>query len=52
MRDERADIEEAAAEVDPADVEPDPEHEQDFLLAPTRSTRTRPSALDLERAFD
>jgi hypothetical protein len=38
-----------AEDVDP--VQPDPD-DQGAQLTPTRSTRTRPSALDLARAFD
>jgi len=36
-------------DVDP--VQPDPD-DQGAQLTPTRSTRNRPSALDLARAFD
>jgi hypothetical protein len=55
MTDERIDIEGAEADVEPTDAEPGepkPEGEPDLLPGPTRSTRTRPSALDLARAFD
>jgi hypothetical protein len=54
VTDQRPDADEAVADIDAGDIEsgpPDPD-DQDAYLAPTRSTRTRPNALDLARAFD
>jgi hypothetical protein len=55
MIDQSPDAEPAIEDVDAGDVDsgqPDPDGEQDAPLGPTRNTRSRPSALDLARAFD
>lgn len=47
--------ENAVEDVEPGDVEPDEldsKGDEYVVSAPTRNTRTRPSALDLARAFD
>ena len=54
MSDERIAGEETVAEVVSEDldpIQPDPD-DLGVQLPPTRSTRSRPSALDLARAFD
>jgi hypothetical protein len=54
MSDETVAGEEKVAEVGSEDVDPvqpDPD-DQGAQLSPTRSTRTRPNALDLARAFE
>jgi hypothetical protein len=54
MSDEKVAGEETVADVESEDldpVQPDPD-DQAVQLSPTRSTRNRPSALDLAHGFD
>jgi hypothetical protein len=55
VTDQVADVDWAAAEIDSEEVAPVPpgaDTVPEAELAPTKSTRTRPNALDLARAFD